>query len=507
MDINLIVVSFTGVFGIFFGYLIRHFIAKKRLGSAEIKIEQELSKAKDDARKILDSAHEKSQNILDRAEQDFRERKQEINKTEQLLLKRENLLEKKILDFEEENKKFLQKVEEVKKIKENLQTLGEEAKVKLEKVAGLSADQAKSQLFERVEKEQKEEIMQRLIKLERDGKDKLDRKAKEITALAIQRCALSQAQELTTTTVNLPTDEIKGRIIGKEGRNIRTFEEMTGVELLVDDTPGAVIISSFDPIRRHIAKNALEKLISDGRIQPSRIEDTVNKAKEEIAEEIKKAGEIAIYDTDIYDLDPKLVQILGRLKFRTSYGQNVLLHSIEVCHLAGLIASELGANVKIAKKAGLLHDIGKAVDFQIEGSHVDIGIRILEKFKLEKEVIDAMKAHHEEYKPETIESLIIMAADQISGARPGARKDSLEDYIKRLGELEKIATSFTGIEKAYAIQAGREIRIFVKPDEIDDLGMLKIAKDIAKAVEQELRYPGEIKVNVIREKRVVEYAK
>jgi len=507
MDTNLIVVSFTGLFGIFFGYLIRHFIARQRLGNAELKIEHDLSKAKEEARKIVETAHEKGQNILDRAEQDFRERKQEINKTEQLLLKRENLLEKKILDFEEENKKFLQKVEEVRKIKENLQTLGEEAKVKLEKVAGLSAEQAKSQLFDRIEKDQKEEIMQRLIKMERDGKDKLDRKAKEITALAIQRCALSQAQELTTTTVNLPTDEIKGRIIGKEGRNIRTFEEMTGVELLVDDTPGAVIISSFDPIRRHIAKNALEKLISDGRIQPSRIEDTVNKAKEEIAEEIKKAGEIAIYDTDIYDLDPKLVQILGRLKFRTSYGQNVLLHSIEVCHLAGLIASELGANVKVAKKAGLLHDIGKAVDFQIEGSHVDIGIRILEKFKLEKDVVDAMKAHHEEYKPETIESLIIMAADQISGARPGARKDSLEDYIKRLGELEKIATSFTGIEKAYAIQAGREIRIFVKPDEIDDLGMIKIAKDIAKAVEQELRYPGEIKVNVIREKRVVEYAK
>jgi ribonuclease Y len=282
---------------------------------------------------------------------------------------------------------------------------------------------------------------------------------------------------------------------------------MTGVELLVDDTPGAVIISSFDPIRRHIAKNALEKLISDGRIQPSRIEDTVAKAKEEIAEEIKKAGEIAVYDTDIYDLDPKLVQILGRLKFRTSYGQNVLLHSIEVCHLAGLIASELKANVKVCKKAGLLHDIGKAVDFQIEGTHVDIGIRILEKFKVENDVIVAMRSHHEEYKPESIEALIVQAADQISGARPGARKESLEEYIKRLEELEKIATAFGGIERAYAIQAGREIRVFVRPDEIDDVNMHKLAKNIANRIEEELRYPGEIKVNVIREKRVVEYAK
>lgn len=497
----------SAVLGTVIGYLIRQFIARKRLGSAEQKIENDLQKAKEEARRILDAANAKSQEILDRADADFRERKQEILKTEQLLLKRENLLEKKILDFEEDNKKLQQRVEEVKKIKEQILAINDEAKAKLESIAGLSSNEAKTKLFEQMEQDNKEEVMQRLFKLERDGKDKLDRKAKEIVALAIQRCALSQAQEITTTTVALPSDEIKGRIIGKEGRNIRTFEEMTGVELLVDDTPGAVIISSFDPIRRHIAKNALEKLISDGRIQPSRIEDTVAKAKEEIAEEIKKAGEIAVYDTDIYDLDPKLVQILGRLKFRTSYGQNVLLHSIEVCHLAGLIASELKANVKVCKKAGLLHDIGKAVDFQIEGTHVDIGIRILEKFKVENDVIVAMRSHHEEYKPESLEALIVQAADQISGARPGARKESLEEYIKRLEELEKIATAFGGIERAYAIQAGREIRVFVKPDEIDDVNMHKLAKGIATRIEEELRYPGEIKVNVIREKRVVEYAK
>lgn len=507
MEDQIFLVVLSGVIGLTVGYLIRQLIARNRLGSAEQKIEHDLAKAKDEARKILESANLKAQEIADKSDADYRERKHEILKTEQLLLKRENLLEKKILDFEEENKKFQLKVEEVKKIKETVQGMAQEATERLEEIARLSTDQAKHQLLEKIEQDNKEEILARVLKLEREGKDKIDRKAKEMIALAIQRCALSQAQEMTTTTVSLPSDEIKGRIIGKEGRNIRTFEEMTGVELLVDDTPGAVIISSFDPIRRHTAKIALEKLISDGRIQPSRIEDVVAKAKEEIAEEIKKAGEIAIYDTDIFDLDPKLVNLIGRLKFRTSYGQNVLLHSIEVCHLAGFLATELGANVKVAKKAGLLHDIGKAIDFQIEGSHVDIGIKILEKFRTEKEVIDAMKAHHEEYKPESLEALIIMAADQISGARPGARKDSLEDYIKRLEELEKIATSFDGIEKAYAIQAGREIRVFVKPEEIDDLGMHKLAQNIAGRIEEELRYPGEIKVNVIRERRVVEYAK
>ncbi len=499
--------AFIGFFGMGIGYFIRQYIAKHQLGSLEQKLEEKLAKTKEEAKKIIEAATQKSQEVQEKSEREYRERKHEILKTEQILMKRESLLEKKILDSEEAEKKFHQKIEEAKQIKENLQILEKEAKSRLEDISGLSADQAKTQLLERVEQENKQEVMERMLKLEREGRDKLDRKAKEITALAIQKCALSQAQEMTTTTVSLPSDEIKGRIIGKEGRNIRTFEEMTGVELLIDDTPGAVIISSFDPIRRHVAKIALEKLIHDGRIQPARIEDTVAKAKEEIAEEIKKAGEIAVYETQIIDLDPKLMQIIGRLKFRTSYGQNVLLHSIETCFLAGQLAAELGANVKVAKKAGLLHDIGKAVDFQIEGSHVDIGIRILEKFKMEKEVVDAMKAHHGEYKAETIEALLVQAADQISGARPGARKDSLEEYIKRLEDLEKIALSFDGIEKAFAIQAGREIRVFVKPEEIDDIGMHKLAKDISKRIEEELRYPGEIKVSVLREKRVVEYAR
>lgn len=504
---DLLAYVFICFFGIGIGYYIRQYISKKQLGSLEQKLEAKTTQVKEESKKILENAQQKAQELQEKSEQEYRERKHEILKTEQILMKREGLLEKKILDTEEIEKKFHQKIEEVKQIKENLQTLEKESRLRLEEISSLNSEQAKAQLFQKIEQENKQDVLERMLKLDREGREKLERKAKEITALAIQKCALSQAQEMTTTTVSLPNDEIKGRIIGKEGRNIRTFEEMTGVELLVDDTPGAVIISSFDPIRRHVAKLALEKLIHDGRIQPARIEDTVTKAKEEIAEEIKKAGDIAIYETQIIDLDPKLVQIIGRLKFRTSYGQNVLLHSIETCFLAGQLASELGANVKVAKKAGLLHDIGKAVDFQVEGSHVDIGIRILEKFKTEKEVIDAMKAHHGEYKAESLEALLVQAADQISGARPGARKDSLEDYIKRLEDLEKIALSFDGIEKAFAVQAGREIRVFVKPEQVDDIGMYKLAKEISKRIEEELRYPGEIKVCIIREKRVVEYAK
>jgi len=349
--------------------------------------------------------------------------------------------------------------------------------------------------------------LEKIRKLEEAGFEKYEKKAKEIVALAIQKYALSQAQELTTTTVNLPNEEIKGRIIGKEGRNIRTLEKLTGVEIVVDETPEVVMISGFDPIRRQIAKTALEKLIQDGRIQPARIEETVQKVESDIVSQIKKAGEKAVYDTGIVDLNPKIVQLLGRLRFRTSYGQNVLLHSIEVSHLAATLASELGANSRVAQKAGLLHDIGKAVDHQIQGSHTDIGIKILEKFEVEKEIIDAMKSHHEEHPAETLEAILVQAADQISGARPGARKDTIENYLRRLEELEGIALSFSGVEKAYAIQAGREIRIFVRPGEVDDLIAKKLAREVANRIQEELKYPGEIKVTVIRENRAVEYAR
>ena len=493
--------------GLVLGYFLRLVLAKRQIGSLEERIKNRVSQAQQEAKKIITKANEKASRIIDKVEREERYRKNELFKAEQLALKRGNILAQKLTKLDEDKEELNKKVEKLKEIKEQIDSLKQEAIGKLEKIAKLSQDDAKKELLSDVEKKYKGDLLERMIKLEKEGEEEIDKKAKEMIALAIQRCAVSQAQEITTTTVSLPSNDIKGRIIGREGRNIRAFERETGVELVVDDTPGAVVISAFDPIRRQIAKVALEKLIQDGRIQPARIEDIVKEAKENINSQIKKAGELAVYETGILDLDPKLIFILGRLKFRTSYGQNVLLHSIEVSHLAGLLASELGANVKVAKKAGLLHDIGKAVDSQVQGTHVDIGIKILEKFGVEKAVIDAMKSHHGEYPAESIEALIVQAADQISGARPGARKDTLENYIRRLDDLETIATSFKGVEKAYAIQAGREIRVFVKPEDVDDYTMHKLARDIASKIQEELRYPGEIKVNVIRENRVVEYAK
>lgn len=489
------------------GYYARQSIAKKDYRTIEAKLQKKLSEAKKDSERIIFQAQEKSSQIFEKAQKETSQRRNELFNTERLLLKRENILDEKISNFENKEKDFQQKIEKLKKIKETLETLKKESLKKLEIVSKLSQKEAKRELFKNIEEEHQGEILEKMKKLESEGLEKYEMKAKEILALAIQKYGLSQAQELTTTTINLPSDEIKGRIIGKEGRNIRTFEKLTGTELIVDETPEVVVISAFDPVRRQIAKIALEKLISDGRIQPARIEEIVQKAKEEIISQIKKAGEQALYDTGIINLDPKLVQLLGRLKFRSSYGQNVLLHSIEVSHLAQALANEIGADSRVCQKAGLLHDIGKAVDHQIQGSHTEIGIKILEKFGVEKEVIDAMKSHHEEYSYESLEAVLIQTADQISGARPGARKDTLEDYLKRLGELEQIATSFEGVEKAWALQAGREIRVFVKPDQIDDLASQKLAKEIKKRIQEELKYPGEIKVTVIRESRVVEYAK
>ena len=489
------------------GYLARQSIAKKRIGSIEQKLQEKAAQAKQESETIISQAREKASVVLNTVKKEEDQTRNRLLKAEHFLLKREDILDQRFLDHEKKEKDFEEKVTKLKEVKENLEALKQEALAKLEKTSGLNRDEAKKELLLNCEKEFELEIMQKLRKLEGDGKEKLQDRAKEIIALAIQKYALSQVQEMTTTTVALPNDEIKGRIIGKGGRNIKTLEKLTGVEIIVDETPEAVVISGFDPIRRQIAKTALEKLIHDGRIQPARIEEVVQKTQEEIVTQIKEAGQAAIYDTNIIGLDPKIVQLLGRLRFRTSYGQNVLLHSIEVSHLAGALAAEIGANIGLAKKAGLLHDIGKAVDQQIEGSHVDIGMKILEKFGVEKAVISAMKSHHEEYPSEILEAVIVQAADQISGARPGARKDTLENYLKRLGELEAIATSFGGVEKAYAIQAGREIRVFVKPEQIDDLASHQLAKEIAKRIEDELNYPGEIKVNVIRESRVVEYAK
>ena len=489
------------------GYYARQSIAKKQAGTLEAKLQKKVLKAKEDSEAILTEAKEKAQQILEAAKKEIDSRRYELLKTERLLLKRETVLDQKLSNFEKDQKEFQEKVEKLKGIKESLEKLRQEAIDNLERISKLSREEAKKELIQNLEKEYQKEILEKMKKLENEGWEKFEEKAKELLATAIQKCSVSQAQEITTTSVTLPSEDVKGKIIGKEGRNIRTLEKLTGTEIIVDETPESVVISGFDPIRRQIAKTALEKLIQDGRIQPARIEDQVKTAESEIAKQIKEAGEAAIYDTGIIGLDPKLVQLLGRLRFRTSFGQNALLHSIEVAHLASALASEVGADPLICKKAGLFHDIGKAVDHQVEGSHVDIGIRILEKFGVEKEVIDAMKSHHEEYPAESIEAILVQTADQISGARPGARKDTLENYLKRLSELENIALGFEGVEKAWALQAGREIRVFVKPEEIDDLEARNLAKTIASRIQEELRYPGEIKVNVIRETRVVEYAK
>ena len=493
--------------GAILGYYARQSIAKRDWKTIEAKIQKRIQKAQKEGSAILSRAEEKVSRIFEEGKRDEINRRRTVYKTEQLLLKRENVLNKKATDFEEQQTEFQKKVEKLKEIKEALGDLKAKAIKDLEKISELNKKEARDELFKNLEREYKVDILERIQKLEKGGYEGFEKKAKELLATAIQKYALSQAQEITTTTISLPNEEIKGRIIGKEGRNIRALERLTGVEVIIDETPEAVVISGFDPVRRRIAKTALEKLILDGRIQPARIEEKVKEAQKEIGSQIKKAGEAAAYELGIIGLDPKLIQLLGRLKFRTSYGQNVLLHSIEVAYLASFLAEEMGVDALVVKKAGLFHDIGKAVDHQVEGSHVDIGIKILEKFGIEQEVIDAMKSHHGEYPSKTVESVLVQVADQISSTRPGARKDTLENYLKRLSDLENVATSFSGVEKAWALHAGREIRVFVKPEAIDDLTAKKLAREIAKKIQEELRYPGEIKVTLIRETRVIEYAK
>ncbi len=505
--LTLFIVCLSLSIGSILGYFARQSIARKQIGSIEEKLRRKIEKTQKEIEEMMEKAREKSLMILKKAKKEREEREKELFEREKLLLKREKLLDKKSTLLEEKERKYNQAVERLKEIKSEIESKREKLEKKLEKIAKLTKEEAKEELFKEIEREYRRDILERIRKLEEEGEERYKKRAKEILGDVIQRIAVSQAQELTTTTLPLPSDELKGRIIGKEGRNIRTFEKLTGTELIIDDTPGTVVISSFDPLRREIAKIALEKLIKDGRIQPARIEEEVERAKEELEGQIKEAGERAVFETGVVDLPPKLIRVLGRLHFRTSYGQNVLLHSIEVALIAGALAKELGADEKIAKKAGLLHDIGKAFDHQMEGSHVEIGMKVLEKFNIEKEVISAMKSHHGDFKPETLEAVIVQVADAISASRPGARKDTLENYLKRLEGLEKIANSFEGVKKSYALQAGREIRIFVEPEKIDDLGIKKLAQKVAKAIQEELKYPGEIKVTVIRETRVVEYAK
>ena len=493
--------------GTFAGYLVRQSIAKKQLTTAEGKVEKMVEDADKKAQETVLEAKNKAVEILEEAKKKEKAREDQILRMEQRLEKREETLDQKIEEVERGKKLLEQKAEETRRIRQEAENARKKEMERLEKIAGLSKEQAKNILLQLTEEEYRDVIAQRIAKIEKEGKEDIERKAKNIMTGVIQKYAGSHAAEIVTTTVSIPSDEVKGRIIGREGRNIKALERLTGIEIIVDDTPEAVVLSGFDPVRREIARIALEKLINDGRIHPTRIEEAVEFAKKEIENKVREAGEAAAYDLGIAGLDPKLVQILGRLRYRTSFGQNALLHSLEVAHLSGALAAELGADVAIAKKAGLLHDIGKAVDHEIQGTHVEIGIKILQKFNMPKEVIDAVKAHHEDYPFESAEAFIIAAADAISASRPGARKDTLENYLKRLEELESVGNSFSGVEKTYAIQAGREIRVFVKPEEVDDLGAMKLARDVADKIEQELKYPGEIRVNVIRETRSVEFAR
>ncbi|MDP3793077.1 MAG: ribonuclease Y [bacterium] len=493
--------------GIIIGYLIRHILSSRSASQAESKAQTILAESKSKSQDLLLEAKNKALEILEEAKKEEKERNTQSARIENLLTKKENELDSKAKELKTEKESLTSKVQEVANLKVELETGRQKQIVELERVASLNKEQAKTELFAKVEEESKDELYRKMIKLEQESKEELNKKAREIVTLAVQRYAASQIADAVSTVVSLPSDELKGKIIGKEGRNIKTIERMTGVDIIIDDTPETLVISGFDPVRRQIAKMALEKLIADGRIHPAKIEEMVEKAKEEINEKIKEAGEAALFETGIGPVDPRLTYLLGRLAFRTSYGQNVLLHSIEMTHIAGMIAAELGADVSVAKKGALFHDIGKAVDHEVQGTHVEIGRKILQKFGMESKVVNAMEAHHEEYPYATLESRIVQSADAISGSRPGARRDTVEIYIKRLEELERIASSFEGVEKSYAVQAGRELRIFVTPTAIDDLGALKMAKDIAKKIEEEMKYPGEIKVNVIRETRAIEYAR
>ena len=499
-----------GVLAIVGGFFIGYYIRKKRalseVSSAEARAEKILSHTKAKQKELLLAAQDKALKIIEEAKREDDKRRQEINGLQARLEKRETVFSQKLLELQEKQQQLYDKVNKVEEVKEKIKAIRDEQLAKLEKIASMTREEAKQVLFKNIESEIKDDLIVRINKLEKESSEVLDEKARDLMSSAMQRLASTFATEITTTTVDLPNDEMKGRIIGREGRNIKVIEQLTGVEIIVDDTPNAITISGFSPIRRHVAKRTLDHLIKDGRIHPTKIEDTIKQAKEELALDIKKAGEEAMYEVGVTGFDPKLVQIIGRLKYRTSYGQNALRHSVEVAHLSALLAEELGADVTLAKKGGLLHDIGKAVDHEVQGTHPEIGANIGKKFGLTEEVIAPILTHHDD-RPNGLISVIVKVADAISAARPGARRDTFEQYIQRLEELEKIATAFEGIEKAYAIQAGREVRIFVTPDKIDDLAAHNLAKNIAQKIEQELKYPGEIKVNVIREMRVTEYAR
>ena len=497
--------------GIAVGVVMRKKIAEGKIGSAE----SEAKKIKDDARKEAESMRKEAlisakEDILrqkNEADKELKERRAEISRSERRISQKEENLDKKSEALERKNEILDKKLKENDAVREQIEDLLKQEQVILEKISGISAEEAKEELITRVESEVKHELAQRLSDLEEQFKEEADTKAKNIISLAIQRCAADHVAETTISVVSLPSEDMKGRIIGREGRNIQMIEKLTGVELIIDDTPEAITLSGFDPVRREIARITLEKLISDGRIHPSRIEETVERATKEVETTIKQAGERATFDVGIHGINPELVRMLGRLRFRTSYGQNVLKHSIEVSLIAGMIADELGVDSTVAKRAGLLHDIGKAQTHEMEGSHIELGVNLARRYKESKDVIHAIEAHHGDVEAKTITAVIVQAADAISAARPGARREDLENYIKRLEKIEEIAKEFGGVDKAYAVQAGREIRVMVKPEEVNDDGMKIIAREMAAKIQDEVKYPGQIKINVIRESRAVDYAK
>jgi ribonucrease Y len=496
----LILLALSGLAGIALGYILRLLIALGQRGSLDIQVRRQLLEAKEKAARIVEEAERRAERIEEEEEGPLREREERIEKYAQRLEKREAFLD-------EREETLAEKLEQVERRENEAANLLRERRADLLKLANLTEDEALKKLFQDLEETHTEALLARLQKLETTSRRRLDEKARELLITTIHRLGSSVNAEVMTMSVPIPSEEMKGKVIGKEGRNIKAFERATGVDVIIDDAPDRITLSSFDPLRRYVAKVTLERLFEDGRIQPAKIEETVEKVRKEVDAIVKQKGEEAAYEAGVVGLDPKLTALLGRLHFRTSYGQNVLQHSIEMAHIAGMLAEELGADPDIARAGALLHDIGKAVDHEVQGTHVEIGRRILEKFGVDKRVIQAMQSHHEEFPYETPESMIVQVSDAVSGGRPGARRDTVERYIERLNDLERLAAGFPGVEKAYAIQAGREIRIFVNPGKVSDIATHRLAASIANKIQEELKYPGEIKVNVIRENRVVEFAR
>jgi len=506
MELNILVLGGI-IFGLIAGYFIRQAISVRKANSLEQKIKSQVEEAQTQAREIVLKAQDKAASLYDELKKEESERGTKLDRLEGHLIKKEELLNKQTQDIEVKQKKASEELVKINSSKADVEDLRKQAIEKLEKLSDMGVKEAKESLLEMVKKDHQKDLVDSIRKLEKERREEVEKKSLDIITTALQRYARSHIAEMTTTTFTLPDEDLKGKIIGREGRNIRALERLTGVEIIVDETPETIVISSFNPMRREIARLALDKLIKDGRIQPAKIEEKVDEAQRETDKRVMELGEDAVYELGVVDFPKEIIKLLGQLHFRTSYGQNVLHHSIEMAHIAGMIASELGANVEVAKKAALVHDIGKAIDHEVEGTHIELGRKLLKKYGVDELVIRAMEAHHDDYPHTTPEAFIVTTADILSGARPGARRDSVENYVKRLDGLEKIALDFEGVKSAFAVSGGREIRVFVIPEKIDDFSALQLAKDISNRIQSEMKYPGEVKINVIREMRAIEYAR